>query len=169
MPDSEKRDELKRILRKAVSALGDISDKIDDVTSVLSKALTLAEYKEKAIIPEEIVETRKESYEPVPITFEKKEERVAEVSRVVARPINSKFKTLESLISEGTHIKSMASELDGIKDWVMGLSPTFSPILYQIDQWSRKLKNYPYEKLSDQDGGELMYSIHDWKVKLSKV
>ncbi|MGQ9722272.1 MAG: hypothetical protein ACUVXA_13230 [Candidatus Jordarchaeum sp.] len=169
MPDSEKRDELKKILRKAVSALGDISDKIDDVTSVLSKALTLAEYKEKAIIPEEIVETRKESYEPVPITFEKKEERVAEVSRVVARPINSKFKTLESLISEGTHIKSMASELDGIKDWVMGLSPTFSPILYQIDQWSRKLKNYPYEKLSDQDGGELMYSIHDWKVKLSKV
>ncbi|MFB0564038.1 MAG: hypothetical protein ACETWM_22795 [Candidatus Lokiarchaeia archaeon] len=169
MHDSEKREELKRTLRKAVAALGDISDKIDEVTSTISLALSLAEYRETAVIPEEVVESRKERYEPIPITFEKQEERVAEVSAVVARPINSKFKTIEELASEGTHVKSMASELDEIKDWVMGLSPTFSPILYQIDQWSRKLKHYPYDKLTDQDGGELMYSIHEWKVRLSKV
>lgn len=169
MQNVEKREEIKRLLRKAVAALGDITDKIDEVTSTLSLALSLAEYREKAVIPEEVVETRKESYEPVPITFEKQEKRVAEVSAVVARPINSKFKTLEGLVSEGTHIKSMSMELGEIKEWVMGLSPTFSPILYQIDQWSRKLRNYPYDKLTDQDGGELTYSIHEWKTRLSRV
>lgn len=169
MLDSEKREELKRILRKAISALGDISDKIDEVTSVLSTALTLAEYTERVIIPEEIVEAQRERYDPVPITFEKKEERVAEVSTVVARPVNSRFKTLEELVSEGTRVKSMSSELDDIRDWVMALSPTFSTLLYKISQWSRKLKSYPYEKLTEQDVGELMYSIHEWKVRLSKV
>lgn len=169
MSEAEKREELKKTLRKAIALLGDISDKIDEATSALSAALTLAGYKEEAIIPERLRELEMETPPPKPITFEKKEERVAEVSTVLTRPIDSKFKNLEELVQEGTHIKSMCSELDSIRDWIMELSPIQSSVLYQITQWSRKLKNYPQERLSDQDGGELMYSIRDWKARLSKI
>jgi len=167
--DDEKREELKSALRKAVSVLGDISERIDEVTSILSKALSLAGYREEPVVSERSVGVEEESFRPIPITFEKKEEKAVEVSSVIARPINSKFKTLEELVSEGTHIKSMCAELDALKDWVMELSPTYSSILYQINQWSRKLKNYPYDKLTEQDGGELLYAIHEWKTRLSKV
>lgn len=167
MTETEKRDELKSALRKAVALLGDISEKINEVTSTLSLALTLAGYREEAVIPGEVAEAK--SSAPIPITFQKKEQRVAEVSSVVARPVESKFKTLEELVPEGTRIKAMYTELESLREWVMGLSPMQSSILYQINQWSRKLKNYPYPKLSEQDGGELMFSIHEWKVRLSKI
>jgi hypothetical protein len=169
LSEAEKREELKKALRKAIALLGDISEKIDEASSTLSAALSLAGYREEVVIPEHIRELEKEAPPPKPITFEKKEERVAEISTVLTRPIDSKFKNLEELVQEGTHIKSMCNELDNIRDWVMGLSPTQSSVLYQITQWSRKLRNYPQERLSDQDGGELMYSIRDWKARLSKI
>ena len=166
MTETDKRDELKSALRKAVALLGDISEKIKEVASTLSFALTLVGYREEAVISE-VAEAK--SSAPVPITFQKKEERVAEVSSVVARPIESKFKNLEELVPEGIHVKAMYTELEALREWVMGLSPMQSSILYQINQWSRKLKNYPYPKLTEQDGGELRFSIHEWKVRLSKV
>ncbi len=169
MSEAEKREEMKKALRKAIALLGEISDRIEEVTSALSTALSLAGYKEEAVIPERVRELEMETPPPKPITFEKKEERVAEISTVLTRPIDSKFKNLEELVQEGTHIKSLCTELDNIRDWVMGLSPTQSSVLYQITQWSRKLKNYPQEKLSDQDGGALLYSIRDWKARLSKI
>jgi hypothetical protein len=169
LTEFEKREELKNTLRKAVALLGDISEKINNVTSTLSLALTLAGYKEEAIIPSDVAEAEKKNSTPIPITFQKKEPRVAEVSKVVARPVDSRFKTLEELVPEGTHVKAMASELDEIRDWITGLSPTQSSVMYQINQWGRKLKNYPYEKLTEQDGAELMFSIHEWKMRLSRI
>nr|MDO8082815.1 hypothetical protein [Candidatus Freyarchaeota archaeon] len=167
MTEIDKREELKSTIRKAVALLGNISEKINEVTSTLSLALTLAGYREEAVIPGEVAEAK--SSAPIPITFQKKEERVAEVSSVVARPIESKFKTLEELVPGGTRIRAMFAELEDLRDWIMGLSPMQSSLLYQINQWSRKLKNYPYPKLTEQDGGELMFSIHEWKVRLSKI
>jgi hypothetical protein len=63
----------------------------------------------------------------------------------------------------------MACELDDIRDWITEITPTQSAVLYQINQWSRKLKNYPYNKLTEQDEGELTFSIHEWKIRLSKI
>ncbi|MHA1605764.1 MAG: hypothetical protein ACTSV0_02825 [Candidatus Freyarchaeota archaeon] len=169
MADDEKREELKSALRKVINLLGEISERIDEATSMLSNALSLIGYREETVAPARGFRVEDEGSAPIPITFEKREEKVAEVSSVIARPINSKFKTLEELVSEGIHIKSMYAELDALRDWVMELSPTHSSILYQINQWSRKLKNYPHDKLMDRDGGELLYSIHEWKTRLSKV
>ncbi|WXG39703.1 MAG: hypothetical protein WED07_02535 [Candidatus Freyarchaeum deiterrae] len=169
MAENDKREELKKTLRKAVALLGDISEKIDEVTSALSFALSIVGYREGASIPEGVVVAGAKGSPPVPITFKKKEDRVAEVSKVVARPVDSRFKTLEELVPEGTHIKAMVSELDEVRDWIMGISPTQSTVMYQINQWSRILKNYPYQKLTERDGGELMFSIHEWKTRLSKM
>lgn len=166
MTEIEKKEELKNALRRAVALLGDISEKIKELTSTLSSALAMVGYREETVVSE-VAEVK--SSAPIPITFQKKEERVAEVSSVVARPIESKFKALEELVPEGTHIKAICSELENLREWVMGLSPMQSSILYQINQWYRKLKNYPNPKLTEQDSGELRFSLHEWKVRLSKI
>ncbi|MEM2146263.1 MAG: hypothetical protein QW279_12945 [Candidatus Jordarchaeaceae archaeon] len=166
MTEIEKREELKNALRRAVALLGDISEKIKELTSTLSSALATLGYREETVTSE-VAEVK--SSAPIPITFQKKEERVAEVSSVVARPIESKFKTLEELVPEGTHIKAMCTELENLREWVMGLSPMQSSVLYQINQWYRKLKTYPNPKLTEQDSGELRFALHEWKVRLSKV
>ncbi|MEM3525902.1 MAG: hypothetical protein QXV37_00680, partial [Candidatus Jordarchaeaceae archaeon] len=161
MTEIEKREELKNALRRAVALLGDVSEKIKELTSTLSSALAMVGYREETMVSE-VAEAK--SSAPISVTFQKKEERVAEVSSVVARPIESKFKALEELVPEGTHIKAMCTELENLRDWVMGLSPMQSSILYQINQWCRKLKNYPHPKLTEQDSGELRFLIHEWKV-----
>ncbi|MBS7247168.1 MAG: hypothetical protein QXW47_09375 [Candidatus Jordarchaeales archaeon] len=181
--------EIMSLLRRVVSTLKEVSVKINEASYTLStvvgmlESLKLPEERKEVSAAVEVTEGAAPSVAGVetvkaaeseagakPTVAEAAgEERLVKVSERVRKPIEERFKKLESLIEEGTKPVEIAEELLSMKSWIYEEYPSFLPIVYHIDMWSRKLKSYGAPTLSPSDKSRLLFSVAEWKERMTKV
>lgn len=181
--------EMMSLLRRVVSTLKEVSVKVNEASYTLSTVVGMLESlkppeerKEVSVAVEatEEVAPSAASAETVksvegeagakPTAVEVAgEERLVKVSERVRKPIEERFRRLESLIEEGTKPVEIAEELLSMKSWIYEEYPSFLPIVYHIDMWSRKLKSYGAPTLSPSDKSRLLFSVAEWKERMTKV
>ncbi len=180
--------EIMSLLRRVVSTLKEISAKVNEASYTLSTVAGMLESlkfpeerKEVSVAVEETggappavgVESVKAAEGEAggkPVAVEAAgEEQLVKVSERLRKPIEDRFKRLEALIEEGTKPVEIAEELLSIKSWIYEEYPSFLPIVYHIDMWSRKLKSYGAPTLSPSDKSRLLFSAAEWKERMTKA
>ncbi|MBS7288646.1 MAG: hypothetical protein KIH01_07880 [Candidatus Freyarchaeota archaeon] len=184
--------ELISLLKRAASTLKEASVKVNEVFYTLSTVVgmlesfklpeapkevgTAVEGKVEEVAPSEVVAVgppeaaRGEAAARADVAVEASgEERLVKVSERVRKPIEDRFKRLEALIVEGTKPGEIAEELLSMKSWIYEEYPSFLPIVYHIDMWSRKLKSYVGPTLSPSDKDRLLFSVAEWKERMMKA
>ncbi|MEM1798448.1 MAG: hypothetical protein QXX87_04415, partial [Candidatus Jordarchaeales archaeon] len=182
------------LLKRIVSALKDVSVKVNEASYTLSTVVGMlesvkfplvtggaeaaAEVKREEAAPEaaekvSAVESGSvaavSEVKPVEAAEVAGEEHLVKVSERLRKPIEDRFKRLEKLIEEGDKPGEIAEELLSIKSWIYEEYPSFLPIVYHIDMWSRKLKSYSGPSLSPGDKTRLMFSVSEWKERMMKA
>lgn len=182
------------LLKRVVSALKEVSVKVNEASYTLSTVVGMlesvkfppvaggaevaAEVKgeeaapaavEKVSAVESGAAAAVSAAKPVEAAEAAGEERLVKVSERLRKPIEDRFKRLEALIEEGNKPNEIAEELLSIKSWIYEEYPSFLPIVYHIDMWSRKLKSYSGPSLSPSDKARLMFSVSEWKERMMKA
>jgi len=178
---SVRLNELSYTISTAIGMIEDLKPAVEEVVEEAAERLEeVAVQVEEAAEPAKEVEAVAADVEPSVVEAESavtaappppkpEEERLVRVSERIRKPIEDRFIKLENLIEEGTRPIEIAEELLKMKSWIYEEYPSFLPIVYHIDMWSRKLKSYSEPALTPSDKARLLFSVGEWKERMLKA